>query len=369
MKTMYKTVLVAIGLTGLAACNSSAAIDSSTEAVSDSKALEALISTRLVDNRFSGVVLAGTDGTVVHRAAYSDPDLRDDGPLTPDAGFALASLTKPFTAVLVLQLMEEGLLSLDDTIASHLPDYGADYSDRVTIRQLLQNRSGIPHTVDIPGWFDASFKESQTPEIFIETIASLPLRFEPDADYLYSNLGYYLLGMIVEHVTGRPFAEALSERVLEPLGMVNTGQIYADGALEALAKNYLREDDGTLVPVPLTNPRLFLAAASLYSTADDLMRWGQAVMGTDLISVQSKAIMLDPATPMGWVVGEQPFDDGSTSTIYTYNGELAGYTSMLILLPEHGHTIIVLNNNNAGYEALAALSLDIAAELITQKTR
>ena len=99
-----------------------------------------------------------------------------------------------------MQLVEEGKLSLDDTLEQHLPDYDVDYSDRVTIRHLLQNRSGIPHTISIPGWFDNDFKSSLTDDAYLEAMAALPLSFEPDADYLYSNINYYLLGLIIDKV-------------------------------------------------------------------------------------------------------------------------------------------------------------------------
>ena len=312
---------------------------------------------------FSGVVLVAEKGEPLFLEAFDPPGLNEGVPVSTGSGFAIASMTKSFTAVLVLQLVEEGRLSLDDTIVTHLPSYKADYAGRVTVRQMLQNRSGIPHYISIPGWFDNDFKRGLTQESLLETVSDLPLAFEPGSDYLYSNTNYYLLGLIIEAVTGKPYEAVLSERIIDPVGLSDTGQIYEPAPIPGLVNDYLREGDGTYHPVPVVNPILFRATASQYSTARGLLRWSDALMEDDLLSMQSKAAMLAPEAPMAWTVGSWPVEEGGTMPFYTYNGQLIGYTSMLTQFPEVGGTIILLNNNNAGYDRLSGMTVAIAARL------
>lgn len=312
---------------------------------------------------FSGVVLVANRGKLLFRQSFDPSGINREVPVTTDSKFAIASMTKSFTAVLTLQLVEEGRLSLDDTIATYLPDYSADYADRVTVRQLLQNRSGIPHYVSIPGWFDNAFKKTLTQQSLLDMAASLPLEFEPGSDYLYSNVNFYLLGLIIEKVSGKPYEAVLSEHIIKPIGLSDTGQIYEADPIPGLVKDYLRNDDGSYEPIPVLNPMLFRATASQYSTADDLYHWSTALMEDELLSAESEAVMLDPDTPMGWTVGEWPIEDGATMPFYTYNGELIGYTSMLTQFPDRKGTIIILNNNNAGYSQLSRMTMEIASLL------
>ena len=312
---------------------------------------------------FSGVVLVAEKGELLFVQAFDPPGINQKTPIAIESRFAIASMTKSFTAVMALQLVEEGRLSLDDPIKTYLPDYSADYADQVTIRQLLQNRSGIPHYVSIPGWFDNEFKRTLTKDSLLDTVSRLPLEFEPGSDYLYSNVNYYLLGLIIEKVTGEPYETALSDRIIQPLGLSGTGQIYEVAPIPGLVDNYLRNGDGTYEAIPVANPKLFRATASQYSTASDLYHWSVALMGDDLLSAESKAIMWAPDTPMAWTVGNWPAEEGVGASFQTYNGELIGYTSMLTQFPDKEGTIIVLNNNNAGYGQLSRMTVEIASQL------
>ncbi|NOX71053.1 MAG: serine hydrolase [Gammaproteobacteria bacterium] len=315
------------------------------------------------DNAFSGVILVADQGQILLQRAFDHSGINQALAIEPDTKFAIASLTKSFTAVLALQVIESGLLSLDDVLQTQLPEYSASYSDQVTIRQLLQNRSGIPHYIDIPGWFDNDYKKSLTQETLLEAVAALPLKFKPGTNYHYSNMNFYLLGLIVEKVTGVSYEDGLKNRILAPLDLNSTGQIYESGLIENLAQNYLREDDGSLSPIPVTNPILFRATASQYSTSRDLYRWSTALRDETLLTNESKAILYDREAPMAWTVGAVSLDGDALLQVITYNGELIGYTSMITLLPDQNGVVIILNNNNAGYDALSTMTIEIASQL------
>lgn len=325
--------------------------------------LESQVSAMVDENRFTGVVLAVRGDQTILERHYSLEDPAHPISINPDSRFAIGSITKTFTAVLTLQLIESGKLGLDDTLQTHLPSYTADYSERITIRHLLQNRSGIPHYIDLPGWFDNDYKRTLTQDVLLSAIAALPLKFEPGSDYLYSNANYYLLGLIIEKIEGAPYDRALENRILSPLGLDDTGQIYEPPPITGLVQNYLRENDGSLKSIPIVNPQVFRATGSQYSNANDLLRWAASFQAETLLTAESKALMLAPDAPMAWDVLEAPINDGETMQLITYNGELAGYTSIITLFPEHDGIIIILNNNNAGYAALATMTLAIASQM------
>lgn len=221
--------------------------------------LESQVSAMVDENRFTGVVLAVRGDQTILERHYSLEDPAHPISINRDSRFAIGSITKTFTAVLTLQLIESGKLGLDDTLQTHLPSYTADYSERITIRHLLQNRSGIPHYIDLPGWFDNDYKRTLTQDVLLSAIAALPLKFEPGSDYLYSNANYYLLGLIIEKIEGAPYDRVLENRILSPLGLDDTGQIYEAPPITGLVQNYLRENDGSLKPIPIVNPQVFRA--------------------------------------------------------------------------------------------------------------
>ncbi|MEM7054171.1 MAG: serine hydrolase domain-containing protein [Pseudomonadota bacterium] len=351
---------------GLGMFGSANADQATTQPEIPQSALQELVSTRLAAANFSGVVLVADNDKIILEQAHYSPSLTEGDVIEPNSRFAIASMTKSFTTILVLELAEQGLLSLDDTLKAHLADYPADYAERITIRQLLQNRSGIPHYVDLPGWFDTEYKQSLSLEGLVSAIASLPLKFEPGSDYLYSSANCFLLGLIIEAVTGKSYEAVLSETILTPLELNDTGQIYAEAIEPAVVQNFLQEEDNAYVHIPIINPKLHRATASMYSTASDLFRWHQALWDDTLLSSDSQAEMFDRSGPMGWDVLAAPLENGETLPIQTYNGEMAGYTSMITRFPDRRGVVIILNNNNSGYNTLAILTLDIAAKLYGQ---
>jgi D-alanyl-D-alanine carboxypeptidase len=325
--------------------------------------LQAIISSDPRLNTFSGVILVADQNEIIFEQAFNETTLGDSYQVDLDTPFPVASITKSFTAILVLQFAQRDLLDLDDPIAVYLPQFSAPYAERVRVRDLLQNRSGLPNYTELPGWFDASYKRSLSPDVLLSEIASLPLKFEPGADYLYSNANFYLLGRIVEEVAEKPYATILSDNILVPLDLDQTGQIFGARKSSSMAKNAVREEDGTYTHIPIINPRIFKATASISTTVRDLFYWQESLRDETLLQAEMKSLLFDPNRPMGWTVGEVPISAAEELLIQTYNGELLGYTSMVTRFPEKDGAVIILNNNNAGYDMLAELTLEIATEL------
>jgi len=309
---------------------------------------------------FSGTLLVSKGDDILLREAVNAAAIDDAQDVNLDTRFAIASMTKSFTAALVLKLVDEGKLGLDQTLDDLLPDFGVPYAQDVTLRHLLQNRSGIPHYVDIPGWFDTEVKRTFTDETFMETLEALDLKFPPGSDYLYSNVNYYLLALIIDQYSGMSYEAYLQSQILDPLGMSYTGQIYEDA--DGLAANYLKNDDGSYEIIPVVNPVLFRGTASMVSVADDLLAWGQAVIDGSIYSDAAAAEAFDADTPMAWNVAKLPVREEQAVDVLFYNGRLIGYLSLIMLVPEEDGVIIILNNNTVGYENMVGLATTLATQ-------
>lgn len=366
--TLSRLIFAAAGAL-LAACSQPAAPEPETAATAVMETpgpgrIETLVDDWARTQDFSGNVLIAQGENIVHQAQFGLADREAGVPVDAETAYFIASLSKTFTVVLALQAVEAGQLSLDDRLDRWLPEFDAPYADQVTVRQLLQNRSGLPHYIDLPGWFTAEGKLAYSRDHLLQTLAGMPLRFEPGSEYYYANSNYYLLGLILDRAAGTSYEDQLSAQLLGPLGLSATGQIYQPDNSAPIAVNYLREDDGGLSRIDIVNPAVFRAAASLYAPASDLHAWGLALLGDDLLSAESRAVMLDPERPMSWTVAGIPVsDDGDTVEVQTYNGRIAGHTSMLTLIPQTGHIIIVMGNNSVGYNQLAGLTVELTAAL------
>jgi len=318
------------------------------------------LSTLLDELAFSGTLLVSKGDDILLREAVNASPIADAVDVTPETRFPIASMTKSFTAALVLKLVDEGKLGLDQTLAELLPEFDVPYAGEVTLRQLLQNRSGIPHYIDIPGWFDNDVKRAFTDASFMEALEGLDLKFAPGSDYLYSNVNYYLLALIIDRYSGMDYETCLQTQILGPLGMTATGQLYRD--TDGLAVNYLKNDDRTYEAIPVVNPVLFRGTASMVSTADDLNAWGHAVIDGEIYSDAAAAEAFNADTPMAWSVADLPVTDDQSVGVTYYNGRLIGYLSLIMLVPEENGVIVILNNNTAGYENMIGLAATLAAE-------
>ena len=355
MKTSFMAALVACCL----AFGCSAEQRGPTATVSASEPATELTGL-LNDFNFSGSILVGKKGNIILRQAVNASRIEEVEAVTPETPYPIASMTKSFTASLVLKLVDDGKLNLDQSLKELLPDFNVPYARDVTLRHLLQNRSGIPHYVDIPGWFDTEVKRSFTEESFLDTLEALELKFQPGSDYLYSNVNYYLLARIIDRHAGARYEDYLRSQILDPLGLAHTGQIYQDAS--ELAANYLRSEDGGYEIIPITNPALFRGTASMYSTIDDLFAWGQAIIAGEVFSEAGEKEAFNPEGPMAWTVASMPLGGAEPVEAIFYNGRLIGYLSLILLLPEQEGVIVVLNNNMVGYENM----LNIASMLAEQ---
>jgi len=249
-------------------------------------------------NRFNGSVLVAEKGEVVLEKGYGLADVERNLPNRPDTKFKILSMSKQFTTVMVLQLAVEGRLRLADKITDHVPDYRKETGGRVTIDQLLQHTSGIPCYVN------DGFRRPQGKPVFdwtahydrdrfVADFLSEDLLFEPGSRYKYSNTGYYLLALVIEAVTGKTYEQNLRERILEPLGLENTGVEKPDRIVTNHARGYTKGPRG-YVSERQQNPDNLMGAGNLYSTVEDLLAWNLALESDRLLPPKWREKMFTP---------------------------------------------------------------------------
>lgn len=308
--------------------------------------IDGYLSAHVEASDFSGTVLLAKDGDPIFLESYGLANREWGIPNAADTKFRIGSITKPFTAVLVLQLREEGLLGLEDSICEYIercPDNWAT----VTLRHLLTHTSGLPSHDRHPEW-QAHRMVPHTAEQILDYGRGAPLAFEHGEGFRYNNFGYYLLGLVIERVTGQKYEEALKQRVLTPSGMADTGVDWSHTIIPRRAAGY----DGrgsALRNTPPLHMQGFLGSGSLYSTALDLLEWDQALYGDRLLSGESKASMWEPVREghaAGWEV-----TGPSTQTFghvrHAHSGGINGFGACLVRVPEPRLTAVVLANNES----------------------
>ncbi|MFG0273582.1 MAG: serine hydrolase domain-containing protein [Phycisphaerales bacterium] len=256
----------------------------------------AVASARLESGALHGVVglLAGDGATAVRAAGLQS--LPDGLPINGATRFRIASLTKVLTRIAVLRLVDEGRLSLDDTLALHRPGLDAPWADAVTIRQLLTFRSGLAREragaadpIEAGVTLDADGRGLP----FLDTLVDDGPTVAPGTRVLYSNLGYFHLGGVVESATGLPLEEAIGELILAPAGMRRTTLGDSDPAdRSSLASGHIREPDGSIVPTAPFPIEGRYAAGGFVSTAEDLLALSRALLGGRLLSPESLRLLV-----------------------------------------------------------------------------
>jgi CubicO group peptidase (beta-lactamase class C family) len=293
-------------------------------------------------------VLVARDGQVVFQGGFGLADIENKTPITTETKFRIGSVSKQFTAVAVLKLVEQGRLALDDSLAKFFPDFPG--GDRVTVRQLLTHTSGLKSYTDKPE-FIGRVSEHIAPEELIGWFRNDPPDFEPGAGFHYNNSAYFLLGEIVAKVSGQSLADYLSDALFEPLGMQATGVYVNASPPEGMARGYSYDSDTEgLTPALDWDMSWAGGAGALYSTVGDLFLWNEALYGGKLLSEDSFKAATTPVVLPPDVDGLN-YGFGLMITrvhrlpMIGHGGGLSGWASDLLRLPEQRCTVVVLGNS------------------------
>ncbi len=301
----------------------------------------------------SGAFLVAKNDRVLYRKGIGDTSPESRTPITPDTRFYIGSLSKQFTACLVLLLAQENKLDLHKPISAYLPNYPKEKGDKITVHQLLSHTSGIPHYRELVKFgytAETFFTKPIAIDDYVRLIGKLDLKFTPGAQFYYSSFGYILLGAIIERVTQERYQTVLKDKIATPLSLENTG--YSPGFLTAhvaadkkfaggwFGKNAFEE-------IPERDLSTAFSAGGLYSSLNDLFKWAQAIRHKRILDPEHHALFLTPVR-RGYSYGlfknpEALLRKNHNVQLYFHGGAIMGYRSALALY-EDGTTIVLLCN-------------------------
>lgn len=309
--------------------------------------------------KFNGCVLVA-EGNVVFRYANGLRDARTMERVGLETRFPILSITKTLTATVVLKLQEEGRLSVRDKLSKYIPDF--PNGNKITIHHLLSHTSGIHNYSDNIGVEDSLLTNYPMPkEKMLHYIQSQPVDFAPGKNYSYNNSGYYLLGLIIEKVTGKPYETVVREIIFEPLEMKHSGFDFLGLPDSVKAKGYQFLDAERVVPYKHFDSTYAYAAGSIYSTIADMHKWARAIASQQILSAKSWDAAFKPKMNgygYGWMIGQF-----SGNRYVRHSGGYPGYMSEFIYYPDKDVTIIILNNFGNYEESVWPIAMGISSIL------
>lgn len=309
------------------------------------------------DDSAGAAVLVAQDGKALFKKGYGSASLEPRVPISPETKFRIGSITKQITAAAILKLQEGGLLKVTDKLSTFIPDYPR--GDEVTLHHLLTHTSGIHNCTEKPEMSDTTSVYIE-PADQIKSFKNDSYGFSPGDRWHYSNSGYFLLGYIIEKISGESYADYLKHHIFAPLGMQNTGVHQRGLSLEHEAIGY-RYKRGAFREAKNLDLSQVGGAGALYSTVEDLFRWNEAIFNGKLLNDDSLKLGFTPVTlnngeppgdnlmlgllrggyGYGWVISEE-----RGLPVIKHGGGLTGFVSHLARYRDQQFTVTVLVNAN-----------------------
>ncbi len=296
---------------------------------------------------FSGAVLVMQKNKVLLKKAYGLADREWNIANTTDTKFRIGSITKQFTAACILQLIEQGKLNLDDKLSKFIP--GFPKGDSVTLHMLLNHTSGIASYTDQTDFIKVA-TQTFSNDSMISFFKSRPYNFSPGSKFQYNNSGFFLLGYIIEKVSGQSYENYLRAHILDKLGMMNTGADKLDSILPMRARGYSKVKS-KYVNADFISLAWPFSAGILYSTVDDMYKWDRALYGTSVIFSSSKQKMVTPGkSNYGYGI---VIDSLENHLRIWHNGGIPGFVSNISRYVNDDVCIIVLSNDDFNADGVA----------------
>ena len=302
--------------------------------------------------QFNGLILVAENDKIIYEKAFGKASYEWDINNTLDTKMEVASITKTFTALMIMQLIEQGKIKLDGRVSEYLKNYPVEAGSKISVDHLLRHSSGLqqdiadfpPNTNKFPDIVAKINEEFFSLEEQVEIIAKRPLLFEPGTKYSYSSDGYAVLGFIIEKITGLSYEQALQKFILDPLNMKNTGYKDHLAIIEKKAQGYAKSLSGISRGRQIgINP-----AGGIYSTIHDLFLWEQALYTGRIITQKSKDLVFTKTPYLvgyGWQISNNYFNSSSDSVkMIRCTGSLPGFNSLVVRFPGQKKTIIVMEN-------------------------
>jgi len=314
--------------------------------------LDVLVSTYANYGEFNGVILVAEEGKIIYKKGFGLANMEWDIPNQTHTKFRIGSVTKQFTAMLIMQLVAENKLDLHTPISTYLPDYPKENGAKITIHHLLTHTSGIPNS------YESTKPKAFKPDNYklkelVKEFSALPLEFTPGEKFSYCNAGYNLLGFIVETITKKQYEEVLQDRIFTPLKMTNTGFDKHRTLQKNRASGYFKNwgDYYNANYIDMSNVS---AAGAIYSTVEDLYLWDQALYSEKLLPKKYMDLVFtkhisDPdyggEYGYGWSIKNKRIGNSNSKVeTISHDGTIDGFCAIFTRIPSSKSTVILLSN-------------------------
>lgn len=310
---------------------------------------------------FNGTALVAHKGKILLHKAYGVRNAVMKAPNDTSTRFPILSITKSFTSTLILKLQEQGKLSVQDKLTNYFPDF--PNGDKITLHHLLTHTSGIFNYTQMIDEEDSAIVCHPVPkQRVLDLFWNKPLEFSPGKQYSYNNSGYFLLGMVIEKVTGKPYEQVVREMIFKPLGMSQSGFDFINLPAQSRAFGYDTLTADYYSPYPHPDSTVIYSAGAIYSTTGDMYKWGRAVASKQLLSANSWKQAFTPKLNKygyGWMLssylGKQRVG---------HDGGYPGFMSTFVYYPDDDITIILLKNSGNYHESLSPAVMALTAILM-----
>lgn len=292
---------------------------------------------------FNGVVLVTKNGRTLYQENTGKASQEFNVPMSSGAVFRIASISKQFTAMLVVLAAQEGRLRLDDSLAVFFPALKDTLWRRISLKQLLSHASGVPHNEGITDYWILKSRLPLSKEQALAEIFSMKLLFTPGTGMKYSSPGYFLLACILEAAYKRPYAAILEEKILQPLQMKHTGVLTTGRIVPGMASAYHLLHD-SLITAPYRDLSLMKGSGDLYSTAEDLAKWNYSFSGNGTWNDSLQELLFrdhtrqTPAYGYGWFIRQ------GKRRAYFHGGGTFGCSALSAWYPDEKISVVILSN-------------------------
>jgi len=345
---------------------------SQTSVTQQADRIDSLLQQYVALDQFSGSILVARKDTVILAKGYGLANREWNIPAQSGTRFRIASLTKQFTGMLIMQLKQAGKIDLHAPVSKYLPWYPRHIGTRVTIHQLLTHTAGIPNFTNRPDFFSSVGRQEFSTRDFVLRYCTDSLESKPGTRFNYSNTGYYILGAVIEEITHKSFAAVLKEQILDVAGMTDSGVDVPDNIITDRANGY-EQPYGVWQNARFINTASTIGAAgNMYSTVQDLYRWNRALYGDKLLNEANKKIMFTPAlNDYAYGVGVVKIRIGGEKdsvVLMAHTGGINGFRAKILRIPDTEEVIIALSNTSDDFSTadISAITLNMLLALHNQ---
>ncbi len=359
------SAILALSLMGVFAAGTAEAAQATAATAVAEDSFDAALAPYFKANLPGVSVIMTRAGKTIFRKSYGSADLDAKTALRPDMMFRVGSVSKQFTSAAIFQLIEAGKLKLDDDINALLPEL-PNQGEKITLEQVLSHTSGLKDYVRSPKFAETAGKPITRQQIF-ELFKNDGLAFPPGQGFAYSNTGYFLLGMIIEKVSGMSYEDYLAKHIFEPLKMTHTAYEGRERDAQRRVEGYMGQGDKVQKADPISIDVVY-AAGGLVSTVDDLATWDRAIAEGKLLKPSSWTLAMQPhkihgTQNAGYGYGWNNYQIRGARAI-GHDGIIPGFNAFAVRIPEHQLYVAVLGNNgfaapNSAYlvEKIAAIAM------------